>query len=128
MAFEIAASIAFRQGAEQAGLVLLEPIMRVEARTPEEYLGNVVNDLSARRGAISGMEQQGPGFYAVRATVPLREMLGYITALRSFTSGRGTFSMEVERYASAPPDVADRVVQERAASRPAGRNREARLR
>ncbi len=109
MAFEIAGSLAFKEACRQAGPLLLEPIMHVEARAPEEYLGALVTDLFARRGKVERIDQES-GSCAIRAAVPLREMLGYITVLRSLTSGRGSFSMEFARYEPVPQAVAGGIV------------------
>ncbi len=106
LAFTIAGTMAFRSAAEKASPVVLEPIMRVEVVTPEEYMGDVMGDLNRRRGVVDGMEDQ-PGGKAVRAEVPLAEMFEYSTALRSATQGRASYSMEFDKYASAPPNIAD---------------------
>ncbi len=109
-AFRIAASRCFRNGAVKANLVLLEPIMAVEVVTPEGYMGAVNGDLSSRRGAIHGMED-APAGKVIRAEVPLAEMFGYATALRSATQGRATYTMEFKKYASAPTNVAEAVIR-----------------
>ncbi|HHO59097.1 MAG TPA: elongation factor G, partial [Thiotrichales bacterium] len=109
MAFKIAGSMAFRQGALESGPVLLEPLMKVEVVTPEEYMGDVMGDLNRRRGVVSGMEDTVAG-KSISAEVPLSEMFGYATALRSATQGRATYSMEFEKYAEAPKNVADAVI------------------
>ncbi len=109
-AFRIAASRCFRNGAVKANLVLLEPIMAVEVVTPEDYMGAVNGDLSSRRGAIHGMED-APAGKVIRAEVPLAEMFGYATALRSATQGRATYTMEFKKYASAPTNVAEAVIR-----------------
>ena len=106
LAFSIAGSMAFRTTCEQGGPVILEPIMRVEVVTPEEYMGDVMGDLNRRRGVVDGMEEQ-PGGKVVRAEVPLAEMFGYSTALRSATQGRAVYSMEFGKYAATPPNVSD---------------------
>jgi elongation factor G len=108
--FEIAGSIAFKQACQKAGLILLEPIMRVETRISEDQVGGVVNDFSGRRGKIEGIAQRGQDRYAVKATVPLRNMFGYVTALRSMTSGRGIFSMEFERYVPVDQAIAGEII------------------
>ncbi len=110
MAFKVAASIGFREGALNAGTYLLEPIMNVEVVTPEEYMGDVVGDLNRRRGIMQGMED-GIAGKQVRAEVPLAEMFGYATAMRSATQGRATYSMEFSKYAEAPNSVADVVMK-----------------
>ncbi len=97
MAFKIAASMGFKDGFRKAKPVLLEPIMKVEVVTPEEYSGDVIGDLNRRRGQIMGMED-GPSGKAVTAEVPLSEMFGYATAVRSMSQGRATFTMEFEKY------------------------------
>jgi len=109
MAFKIAGSLAFKEAARQAGLALLEPIMRVEDVTPEEYLGDVVSDLTARRGKIDGVEMRG-GTRVVRAQVPLAETFGYATILRTLTQGRAAFTLEFYSYEIAPPQKAEEVV------------------
>ncbi|MCY0966851.1 elongation factor G [Parathalassolituus penaei] len=110
MAFKIAASQATKQLAEKGKPVLLEPMMKVEVVTPEDYMGDVVGDLNRRRGLISGMDDTASG-KVVNATVPLAEMFGYATDLRSATQGRATYSMEFERYSEAPNSVADAVIK-----------------
>jgi elongation factor G len=110
MAFKIAGSMAFREGAAKAGPVLLEPIMNVEAVTPEEYMGDVMGDLNRRRGIVQGMEDT-PAGKAVRAEVPLKEMFGYATDLRSLTQGRATFSMEFMKYVQVPSSIADEIIK-----------------
>jgi elongation factor G len=109
MAFKIAASMATKKLAQEGGAVLLEPVMKVEVVTPEENMGDVVGDLNRRRGLIQGMDESVSG-KVVRAEVPLAEMFGYATDLRSATQGRATFTMEFERYAEAPKNIADEVV------------------
>jgi elongation factor G len=113
MAFKIAGSQCFKSGALKAGAVLLEPIMSVEVVTPEDYMGDVVGDLNRRRGMIQGMED-GPSGKQVKAEVPLSEMFGYATDLRSATQGRATYSMEFKRYAQAPANIAEGIVKKRA--------------
>ena len=110
MAFKIAGSMAFREAARKANPVLLEPMMAVEVRTPEEYMGDVIGDLNSRRGQIQSMEDAS-GVKVVRALVPLSEMFGYIGDLRSKTSGRAVFSMTFDSYAEVPKAVADEIVQ-----------------
>jgi elongation factor G len=110
LAFKVAASMAFRQGIEQAAPVLLEPIMNVEAVAPDEFSGSLIGDLSARGGQIEGLQPRGIGMQAVRATVPLAEMFGYATDLRSMTQGRGTFTMEFDHYAEVAPDILERLL------------------
>ncbi len=110
MAFKIAGSMAFKEGAAKAGPVLLEPIMDVEAVTPEEYMGDVMGDLNRRRGLVQGMDDT-PAGKAVRAEVPLKEMFGYATDLRSLTQGRATFSMEFMKYVQVPSSIADEIIK-----------------
>ncbi len=110
MAFKIAGSMAFRSGASRANPVLLEPIMKVEVVTPEDYLGDVMGDLNRRRGITQGMDES-PSGKVIRAEVPLAEMFGYATDLRSATQGRATYSMEFEKYNEAPANIADAVIK-----------------
>jgi len=110
MAFKIAGSMAFKEAARKAQPVLLEPLMAVEVRTPEEYMGDVIGDLNSRRGQIQSMED-ATGVKVVRALVPLSEMFGYVGDLRSKTSGRAVYSMTFESYAEVPRAVADEIVQ-----------------
>ncbi|ATL98177.1 elongation factor G [Aeromonas sp. MR19] len=112
LAFKIAASLAFKAGYMKASPVLLEPIMKVEVETPEDYMGDVIGDLNRRRGLIEGMED-GPSGKIVRALVPLAEMFGYATALRSATQGRASYAMEFAKYSDAPNNVAQAVIEER---------------
>ena len=112
-AFKIAASMAFKEGMRKANPVLLEPIMKVEVETPEENMGDVMGDLSSRRGMIQGMDDLMGGGKAIRANVPLSEMFGYSTSLRSLTSGRATYVMEFDHYAEAPRNVAEAVIAEK---------------
>jgi elongation factor G len=111
-AFKMAASIAFKDGMRKANPVLLEPMMAVEVESPEEFMGNVVGDLSSRRGMIQGMDDI-PGMKLIRAEVPLAEMFGYSTALRSATQGRATYTMEFKHYAEAPKNVAEAVINKK---------------
>lgn len=111
-AFKMAASIAFKDGMKKANPVLLEPMMAVEVESPEEFMGNVVGDLSSRRGMIQGMDDI-PGMKLIRAEVPLAEMFGYSTALRSATQGRATYTMEFKHYAEAPKNVAEAVINKK---------------
>jgi elongation factor G len=110
MAFKIAGSMAFRSGALNAAPVLLEPIMKVEVVTPEDYLGDVMGDLNRRRGIMQGMDES-PAGKVIRVEVPLAEMFGYATDLRSATQGRATYSMEFEKYSEAPANIADAVIK-----------------
>ena len=110
MAFKLAGMMAVREGAKQAKPTLLEPVMKVEVVTPEEYMGDVMGDLNRRRGMLGGM-QDAPAGKILRASVPLAEMFGYATDLRSATQGRATYSMEFEKYAEAPKNVMDAVIK-----------------
>jgi elongation factor G len=109
LAFKIAGSMAFKEAARLAGPVLLEPVMKVEVVVPEEYMGDIMGDLSSRRGRIVSMEARG-GTQIVNARVPLSEMFGYATDLRSRTQGRATYTMHFERYEQAPQNVSEEVV------------------
>jgi elongation factor G len=111
MAFKMAASMAFKEGVQRGGPVLLEPTMRVEIVVPEEFLGDVMGQVNSRRGNIQGMEVRPGNAQAVRAVVPLAEMFGYATQLRSATQGRGVFSMEFDHYAPIPRAVAEEIVK-----------------
>jgi len=111
IAFKIAGSMCLKEGVQKGKAVLLEPTMRVEVVVPEEYTGTVVGDLSSRRGIIVGMDSSGPGTSSIRASVPLGEMFGYATALRNMTQGRGSFTMEFEKYAVAPQSIVDEVIK-----------------
>ena len=113
MAFKIAGSQCFKQGALKAKPVLLEPIMQVEVVTPEDYMGDVMGDLSRRRGILQGMEDT-PAGRAIRAEVPLSEMFGYSTDLRSATQGRATYTMEFTKYSVAPANITDEIINKRA--------------
>ena len=112
-AFKQAGSMAFKEGMRQASPVLLEPMMAVEVETPEEYAGTVMGDLSSRRGMIQGMEDMVGGGKQIKAEVPLAEMFGYATTLRSLTQGRATYTMEFKQYAEAPKNVAEAVIAAR---------------
>jgi elongation factor G len=112
LAFKIAASMAFKSGFMQAQPVLLEPVMKVEVETPEDYMGDVIGDLNRRRGIIEGMED-GPSGKIVRALVPLAEMFGYATDLRSATQGRASYAMEFGKYAETPNNIAQAVIEAR---------------
>jgi elongation factor G len=109
IAFKIAGSLAFKEAARQAGLKLLEPIMRVEVEVPEAYMGDVIGDLNGRRGRVLGMEMRG-NLQVITAEVPLAEMFGYATTLRSLTQGRGTYTMQFDRYDFVPPAIAQGIV------------------
>ncbi len=110
MAFKIAGSMGFKEGALKAGAVLLEPIMKVEVVTPEDYMGDVMGDLNRRRGILQGMDDS-PSGKVVRAEVPLAEMFGYATDLRSATQGRATYSMEFAKYHEAPANIAETIIK-----------------
>ena len=112
MAFKIAGSIAFKEGAKKANPVLLEPIMEVEVTTPEEFMGDVIGDLNKRRGRVQGMEARGNA-QVIKALVPLAEMFGYATDLRSMTQGRATYIMKFSHYEEVPPNVAEQIIGER---------------
>jgi len=111
-AFKMAASIAFKDGMRKANPVLLEPMMSVEVETPADFMGNVVGDLSSRRGMIQGMDDM-PGLKVIRAEVPLAEMFGYSTSLRSATQGRATYTMEFKHYSEAPKNVAEAIINKK---------------
>ncbi|OEF30105.1 elongation factor G [Vibrio rumoiensis] len=113
MAFKIAGSMAFKNGALQAQPVLLEPMMKVEVTTPEDWMGDVVGDLNRRRGIIEGMDEGHAGLKIIRAQVPLSVMFGYATDLRSATQGRASYSMEFSEYAEVPKNVAEAIIAER---------------
>jgi elongation factor G len=110
MAFKIAGSMCFREGARKASPVLLEPIMKVEIATPEEYMGDVVGDINRRRGIIQGMHDT-PSGKTVSCEVPLSEMFGYATDLRSATQGRATYSMQFEKYNETPANIAEAIIK-----------------
>jgi elongation factor G len=112
MAFRMAAIFAFKAAARQAKPVILEPVMKVEVETPEDYAGNVMGDLSSRRGLVQGMDEL-LGSRVIHAEVPLSEMFGYSTTLRSMSQGRATYSMEFHHYAEAPRNVADGIIAAR---------------
>ena len=111
MAFHIAGSMAFKEAMKKGAPVLLEPIMKVEVSTPEEYMGDVIGDINSRRGRIEGMDDIGGG-KMVRGFVPLMEMFGYSTDLRSKTQGRGNYSMFFERYEQVPKSVQEKVLKD----------------
>jgi elongation factor G len=112
-AFKMAASMAFKDGMRKASPVLLEPMMAVEVETPEDFMGNVMGDLSGRRGMVQGMEDQVGGIKLVKAEVPLAEMFGYSTTLRSLSQGRATYSMEFKHYSEAPKNVAEAIINKK---------------
>ena len=113
MAFHIAGSMCFKEAMAKASPVLLEPIMKVEVTMPEEYMGDVIGDINSRRGRIEGMDDLGGG-KIVHAYVPLAEMFGYSTDLRSKTQGRGNYSMFFEKYAQCPKSIQEKVIAEHA--------------
>ena len=114
MAFKMAAIFGFKEAAKKASPVILEPMMAVEVETPEDYAGTVMGDLSSRRGMVQGMDDMAGGGKSIKAEVPLSEMFGYATSLRSQTQGRATYSMEFKHYAEAPRNVAEAVINARA--------------
>ncbi|ATM84749.1 elongation factor G [Yersinia massiliensis] len=113
LAFKMAAIFGFKEAVKRASPVILEPVMSVEVETPEEYAGNVMGDLSSRRGMVQGMEEMIGGGKIIRAEVPLSEMFGYSTTLRSMSQGRATYTMEFKHYAEAPRNVADAIIAAR---------------
>ena len=115
MAFRMAAILGFKEGARRADPAILEPVMHVEVETPEEYAGNIMGDLSSRRGMVQGMAEQY-GSQIIRADVPLAEMFGYATTLRSMSQGRATYTMEFDHFAEAPRNVADEIIARRVKS------------
>ena len=111
MAFKIAGSMAFKEAAKRAHPVLLEPMMNVEVVTPDEYTGPVIGDLNRRRGLPKGQEPRTGGVIAIQAEVPLSEMFGYVTQLRTITSGRASSTMEFSHYQDAPKNIAQDVIE-----------------
>jgi elongation factor G len=120
MAFKIAGSMAFKAAAAKASPVLLEPVMAVEVVVPEEFAGTIMGDLSSRRGRIEGMEHRA-GSQVIKSMVPLSEMFGYATNMRSLTQGRATYSMHFSRYEEAPRSVAEEIIAKTQGKTPAGR-------
>jgi elongation factor G len=110
MAFKIAGSMILKEAVRKADPVLLEPVMAVEVRTPEEYMGDVIGDINSRRGMILAMED-ATGVKVIRATVPLSEMFGYVGDLRSKTQGRAVYSMQFDSYAEVPRNVAEEIIK-----------------
>ncbi len=110
IAFRVAGSMAFKTGVLKANPVILEPVMKVEVVVPEEYMGDVIGDISSRRGRIEGMEPR-LGSQVIRSKVPLSEMFGYATELRSRTQGRGTYSMEFANYEELPKSLATEIIE-----------------
>jgi len=111
MAFKMAASMAFKEGFNKGGPVLLEPMMKVEVVVPEEFLGDVMGQLNSRRGSIQGMDVRPGNAQAIRGLVPLGQIFEYATQLRSATQGRGVFSMEFDHYAAVPQSVAEEILK-----------------
>jgi elongation factor G len=114
LAFKMAAIFGFKEGCRKASPVILEPMMAVEVETPEDYAGNVMGDLSSRRGMVQGMEDMVGGGKAIKAEVPLSEMFGYSTTLRSMSQGRATYTMEFKHYSEAPRNVSEAIMAARA--------------
>ena len=112
IAFKIAASMAFQEAAKRAKPVVLEPMMKVEVVTPDQFMGDVTGNLSSKRGLIEGMAERGMN-KVVNAVVPLSEMFGYVTALRSMSEGRASFTMEFLRYDVVPQNIADQIAEAR---------------
>jgi elongation factor G len=112
-AFKMAASMGFKDGMRKAQPVILEPMMAVEVETPEDYAGTVMGDLSSRRGMVQGMDDMVGGGKIIKAEVPLSEMFGYSTSLRSATQGRATYTMEFKHYSEAPRNVAEAIISAR---------------
>ena len=110
MAFKICASMAFKNACRKASPYLLEPIMEVEAVTPDDYLGDVMGDLNARRGKVSNLETKG-GLQVIKANVPLAEMFGYATVLRSLSQGRASYVMQFARYEEVPKNISEKIVE-----------------
>ena len=109
MAFKIAGSMAAKAGVQKAGPVILEPVMKVEVTTPEEFMGDVIGNLNSKRGHIEGIDERGTS-RVIRALVPLAEMFGYATELRSMTQGRAVYSMEFARYTEVPSSIANELI------------------
>jgi elongation factor G len=112
MAFKLAGSMAFKEAVKKADPAILEPMMKVEVETPEEYMGDVIGDLNRRRGQVNSMEDRH-GLKVVNAFVPLSEMFGYSTDLRSATQGRATYAMEFDHYEEVPSNIAQEIMAER---------------
>ena len=111
-AFKMAASIAFKEGMRRASPTLLEPMMAVEVETPEDFMGNVMGDLASRRGMVQGMDDVA-GTKVIKAEVPLAEMFGYSTTMRSLSQGRATYTMEFKHYSEAPKNVAEAIINKK---------------
>ena len=114
LAFKLAGSLATREGIKQAKPVILEPVMKVEVTTPEEFMGDVIGDLNARRGRIEAMEDLQGGAKLVRGIVPLASMFGYTNDIRSMSQGRAASTMELAQYEEVPPNVAQEIIEKRA--------------
>ena len=110
MAFEIASKAAFREGIAKAGPCILEPIMKVEVVTPEDYMGDAIGDLNSRRGQITSMDQQANA-KLINAFVPLANMFGYVSTLRSLTQGRATYTMQFDHYEKVPSSIAEKIME-----------------
>jgi elongation factor G len=117
MAFKIAGSLAFREAAKKAHPVLLEPVEDVEVVVPEEYMGDVIGDINSRRGHIAGMESRA-GAQVIKAAVPLAQMFGYATDLRSMTQGRATYTMQFSHYAEVPGGIAQEIIAQQGGRNP----------
>jgi elongation factor G len=115
-AFKIAGSMAFQDGCKKAGLILLEPIMKVEVVTPEDFMGTVVGDINSKRGQILEMTERA-GSKVIKSVIPLAEMFGYATSLRSLTQGRASYNMEFDHYEEAPRNVTEEIVAARTGQR-----------
>ena len=109
MAFKIAGSMAFKEALQRANCALLEPMMKVEVVVPDEYMGDVMGDIASRRGRVTGMDAHA-GMHSIDGIVPLSEMFGYATDLRSKTQGRGTYTMQFEHYEEVPASIADKIL------------------
>ncbi|MDO9591893.1 MAG: elongation factor G, partial [Erysipelotrichaceae bacterium] len=113
MAFKIAGSMAFKDGAKKAGAAIVEPVMKVEVTTPEDYMGDVIGDINSRRGRIEGMDPRPGKVTAIRGFVPLAEMFGYSTDLRSRTQGRGQYTMQFDHYTEVPKSISEEIITKR---------------
>ena len=110
-AFKIAGSIALQEAARRAGIAILEPVMKIEVIVPEQFLGEATGDLNSKRARIEGMADRGPGIRTIDAKVPLAEMFGYVTTLRSLTQGRASFTMEFDHYEEVPEAIAQLITE-----------------
>jgi elongation factor G len=119
LAFKIAGSMAFQDGVRKAQPVILEPIMKVEITTPEDFMGDVIGDINAKRGRVENMEDRS-GVKVIQSFIPLSEMFGYATSLRSMTQGRASYAMEFDHYADVPHNVAEELMGKYTAAREAG--------